>query len=150
LCGFRVGIACISGAQVKLKYQFRYFSQDSVQQETPFSGLNGSVQWGQWAGLYVPGHVRDECQYPLFCGMRVEAETLNGRACTVSYQYHIEKGITGNPASNGVWSLLTRSGGADENCDDSGGCGMHISINCGAGNIPVTPVVPPDRPGDFR
>lgn len=139
LCGFRMGIACTAGAQVKLKYQFKFFSTDSTEQQTDWSGLDGIVRWGPYSGLHIRNHPGDECQIPRLCGMRVVAETLNGRQCSVRYQLHIERNVLGNWGENGAWSLLNTPSGANETCDDSGGCGIKATLECGGGNIPVTP-----------
>ncbi len=131
-CGIRMGIACVGEAQLRLKYQFKSISIDSTEMTTPWSGVDGAIQWGEWSLVYQPNQPSSECKSPLQCGIKVMAETLNGKPCSISYNYKVDKSNYSPVAGNGAWSVLSRSSNQGDNCDDDN-CGMQARLSCQAG-----------------
>lgn len=127
-CGIRLGAACGAGDEIRLKYQFQFFSSLATEVTSPWSGVSGTIQWGEWSQLLRAGHVTDECQAPLKCGIRVMVETKTGQVCRVTYQY--KSGGKFSPATmDGAWAYLPDMGNRDENCS-AGSCGMLASMTC--------------------
>ena len=127
-CGMRMGAACTSGDEVRLRYQFQFFSNLAPEVTSPWSGFSGIVQWGAWSTLFNQFHVTDECRAPLMCGIRIVAETRSGQVCNISYQYK-SAGRFSVIASNGNFALLPDMGTRDENCS-GGTCGMMATMTC--------------------
>lgn len=134
-CGLKVGVSCTGSAEVKLTYQYQEFSTPGIEQSTPWSGTDGQVRWGSSAILQRSTHPKVECGNGLNCGLRVSAETRNGKPCTVSYQYRAEGNRFSPIKTDGDWSLLSGVNGGD-NCDD-GYCGIQIKLNCGGSYAPT-------------
>jgi hypothetical protein len=128
-CGIRMGISCVGEAQARLNYQFKSISIDSPEKSTPWSGVNGAIQWGDWSLVYQPNQPSAECLAPRQCGIRVGIEVQNGKPCSISYNYKVDKGNYTPVAYDGAWSLLSRGSGQGDNCDDDN-CGMRAQLTC--------------------
>lgn len=127
-CGIRMGAACGAGDEIRLKYQYQFFSTMAVEVTSPWSGVNGVIQWGAFSQLYQPGHVTDECRAPLKCGIKVMVETKTGQACRITYRY--KSGGQFSPVTmDGAWAYLPDMGTRDENCS-AGTCGLLASMTC--------------------
>ncbi len=128
-CGIRMGVSCTSGDEIRLTYQYKFFSRSANLVTTPWSGLTGSIKWGVYSQIYQPGHVTDECEAPLLCGINVSVETKSGQTCRIGYQFTAEGFMRSPVRYDGVWSHLPDMGGRDKNCDD-GYCGMRAFLTC--------------------
>lgn len=129
-CGIRFGIACYGDAEMRLTYQYKEFSQASIEKTTPWSGGNSAIQWGEWSLLQRYNHPEAECAVPYRCGLKVVPEVQGGKYCSITYQYKTDKGNYSPLQSNGAWSDLSRSSNQGDNCDDSD-CGIRAYLSCG-------------------
>jgi hypothetical protein len=135
-CYMTVGVACPnSDAEVRVSYALKINGQYSGTVWTPWSGMDGTIQWGP--SVMRGTQDNDECSsssYGSGCGIKMTVETRGGGSCTIDYGWGIEN-IRKN-ASNGSEASFycTNNYGSppceEHGCNEGYGCGMTAKLNC--------------------